>query len=492
MGIVDNDLKYIIEIKPNKYRIIIKDSNGKKISKTVYDIVDAINEKNLMLKEISKLDKYKKNDYSNITIDEGIKLYLDYKKKQSDNNQIELSTYEDNLSLYNSRFIRNNDILIIKIVDFDKRYAQNYIDWLYSQKPVIGGEKKLSINTIANPFKFLNGAFNFFIDELEVIDVNPFSKIKNKPKYKPRNQNYLINEEIKIVLDALDNKSIRFKAFINLFLETGLRIEEITALKWSDLNKFRLTISIKRALIKSRITNNLIIKDVKTDGSEREIGISETAFDYLLKLRKFKECCGQIITNDDYIFSSWESNEMIGPDKYTKEWKKFIEKLGFKNLPLRNLRHTVATFMLQGDTNIEAVKKRFGWTKDSTVMGIYNQSGRSEDRMLVRKFEEEFRNTLGLSFADLYKISINKFYDERKLKKFIEDVTNEYIDSSNFDEELKRCQQYLFELYPMFKKIASINDSLSDEEIDAVFEGFTKIYKQIKIMPLDKNMEFKI
>ena len=32
------------------------------------------------------------------------------------------------------------------------------------------------------------------------------------------------------------------------------------------------------------------------------------------------------------------------------------------------------TFMLSGETNLKAVKKRFGWSKDSTVWGIYNQS----------------------------------------------------------------------------------------------------------------------
>lgn len=293
-------------------------------------------------------------------------------------------------------------------------------------------------------------------------------------------------------MEALKKENIRFKALINLFLETGLRIEEITAIKWSDLNKFRLTLSIKRALIKSKITGNLIIKDVKTDGSEREISISEYTFNILLKLKKFKEQCGQMIITDDFIFSSWDSSVLIGPDKYFKEWNRFITKLGFKNLPLKNLKHSVATFMLQGETNIEAVKKRFGWTKNSTVMGIYNQSGIHEDRMLVKKFEDTFRNTLGLSFSDLYKISVNRFSNKRKLIEFMENITGMFIDDTNFESELKRCQNYLFELYSFFEKVSYINDKIDDEEIEAMFEGFNQIYKQIKIEPLEEEMTFKI
>ena len=499
MGIVDEDLVYIFELKPDKYRVSIRSTDGKKVSKVVYGIMEAIKEKWRILKEIeeSKIEmtdfsEKKDNGYSDLTVDEGFKLFFKERMRLVEHNQIELSTYEDNVMVYSGRYIKDNEILKKKIKNIDKKEAQKYVDWLYAQKPLKEGKDKLSVNTIANPFKLMNGVFNYFKDELEIIEINPFTKIKNKPKYKPKNQNYLITEEIKIVLNALDDENIRFKALINLFLETGLRIEEITALKWCDLNKFRQTISIHRALIKSKLTGKLIIKDVKTDGSERDLGISEYAFDFLYKLRKFKENCGQIVTNDDFIFSSWDSNELIGPNKYSEEWRKFIKKLGFEKLPLKNLRHTIATFMLQGETNIEAVKKRFGWTKDSTVMGIYNQSGIQEDRMLVRKFEETFRNTLGLSFADLYRISVNRFSNKRKLVKFIEDITNAYVDDTNFEIQLNRCQKYLFELYPVFEKISYINNKLDDEEIDAMFDGFKNIYKQIKITSLNEEMNIKI
>lgn len=125
-------------------------------------------------------------------------------------------------------------------------------------------------------------------------------------------------------------------------------------------------------------------------------------------------------------------------------------------------------------------------------MGIYNQSGIHEDRMLVKKFEDTFRNTLGLSFSDLYKISVNRFSNKRKLIEFMENITGMFIDDTNFESELKRCQNYLFELYPFFEKVSYINDKIDDEEIEAMFEGFNQIYKQIKIEPLEEEMTFKI
>ena len=282
---------------------------------------------------------------------------------------------------------------------------------MFSAKPIKESENEnetLSENTINNPYELMHKAFVYFKDKLKIIKDNPFDEVEQKPKYKAKDRNYLANTDIHYVLDEIDKKNIRFRLLINLFLETGLRIEEILAIKYSDINRRRMTIKIVRALVKSRLTGELIIKDLKTEASEREITISEYTLNLIDNYRYFKEQCGMIVTNDDFIFTSWLDNELITPSRYTAEWRVFIRLLGYKDLPLRVLRHSAATFMLQGETNIEAVKKRFGWSKVSTVLGIYNQSNLEEDKKLLNKFEEEFRNALGLTYSELYRISVNR------------------------------------------------------------------------------------
>ena len=193
------------------------------------------------------------------------------------------------------------------------------------------------------------------------------------------------------------------------------------------------------------------------------------------------------MSNDDFIFTSWLDQELISPSKYTAEWREFIHSLGYEELPLRVIRHSAATFMLQGETNIEAVKKRFGWSKVSTVLGVYNQSNLEEDRKLLNKFEEEFRNSLGLTYAELYRISVNRFSNQKKINSFIQYMLGKPVEKISYLEDLKTCQEYLFRLFPVFKKVSNIDHLLDDEEIDTIFEGFKKVYKKIKIEPLNKN-----
>lgn len=415
---------------------------------------------------------------------------MNYRSALVDGNNLEFTTYEDDIRTINSRFIKDNELLTKQIIDINKNDAQKYVDELWKATNTTNSKygKKLSENTIYKPFSLIHKLFEYFRIELEIIETNPFSNVKKKPKYTPKSQNYLVTDEIKYVIKELERKNIRFKSLINLVLETGLRIEELTGIKWGDINRLRGTIKISRALRKSSLTGELIIKDVKTNSSEREITFSQYTLMLLDNYRAFKEACGIIVTNDDFIFTTWDSNELIDPARYSKEWTEFVHKLGFKDLPLKNIRHTSATFMLQDNPNLKAVQKRFGHTKATTTLGIYNQSNYYEDKKLLEKFEKEFRNNLSITIADLYRISVGRLQNKRKLNKFVQDLTGKAIDDSSFDDDLKNCQEYLFDLYPVFSKIAEIDNKLDDEEIEAIYSGFTDIYSNIKLETLDLNI----
>ncbi len=507
LGITDEDLKYIYEIGNDKFRISMRyvDVNGnrQRFTKVVIGLLNAINTKWEFLNSL-KQDKEKtksaikvtdeeniiETELQNLMLREGFDKFFIYRESligKKTGKKIERTTYEKDVIIYQGRFIRNCTLLDKKIIDINVEDAQNFVDELFSAKPINGNENEtLSENTINNPYELMHKAFEYFKNKLKIIKTNPFDEVEQKPKYKAKDRNYLANTDIHYVLEELDKKNIRFRLLINLFLETGLRIEEILAIKYSDINRRRKTIKIIRALVKSRLTGDLIIKDLKTEASEREITISEYTLNLIDNYKYFKEKCGLVISNDDFIFTSWLDNELITPSRYTAEWRVFIRLLGYDDLPLRVLRHSAATFMLQGKTNIEAVKKRFGWSKVSTVLGIYNQSNLEEDKKLLNKFEEEFRNSLGLTYAELYCISVGRLNNKRKVNLLIQKLLSKPIEEIDYINDLKQCQNYLFDLFPIFKKIAFIDNQLDDEEVDAIFEGFKQLYKKIKVEPINK------
>lgn len=489
LGITDEDLKYIYEIGPDKFRISIRHANGR-ATKVVYGLLNAINTKWSMINEL-ELKKQEEHEQpkeelcKDVILRDGFAKYFKHRQELVDKKLIERTTYEKDVIIYQGRHIRDCELLDKRIIEITEEDAQKYVDDLFATKN-LKSDETLSENTLSNPYELMHRVFEYFKTKLKIISVNPFDTVYRKPKYKAKDRDYLANVDIHYVLSEIEKKNIRFRTLINLFLETGLRVEEITAIKYCDINRLRNTIKIVRALVKSRLTGELIIKDLKTDASEREITISQHTLDLIDSYRNFKEQCGMLVSNDDFIFTSWEDNELISPTRYTAEWREFIRSLGYKeSLPLTIIRHSAATFMLQGETNIEAVKRRFGWSKVSTVLGIYNQSNLEEDRKLLEKFEQEFRNALGLSYAELYKVCVNRFNNKRKLNNLIQKLLSKPIDEIDFTNDLEICQNYLFDLFPVFRKISIIDNQLDDEEVDAIFEGFKQIYKKIKIEPIE-------
>lgn len=499
MGITDEDLKYISELDPGNYRISIP-AFDKRRTKLVHDLLEAIKIKYSMIKQINEDQKEyaEKQETLNdarakITkynlVRDGIELYLKERKKDYERGFIQITTYEQDIHDYNSsKYLIDYGIYDAVINDVNEDYAQEYVNYLWDKTTIKG--KRLAENTIYKPFSFIHKVFNYFKDDLKLIKYNPFDSVKKKPQAVSKDKEYFTKEEMHYIKERLEFENIRFKTLITFMMDMGCRREEALAIKYSDFNKFRETISIERAFVKSKIDNRYIIKPVKRKKSEREIVCTSYVLELISNYRKFKNACGFIVKDDDFVFTAWDSIEIIDPDRYTKEFKEFLQKIGIqKDAPLKNMRHTNTTFFVAKGENIKAIQNRVGHENIETTLGIYAQTNMLEDRKLVQSYEEEFYNKLGVSMAELYKIVSNRFSDKKKLISILESVGDEYIDDSNYEIQLEKCQNYFKDLFPIFDKILKVDKLIDEEEIDSLFVGFESMYRRIKIEKIEPSLK---
>ncbi len=495
LGITDEDLKYISEIAPNKFRASVPNPFGKRLTKVEHSIIDAIHTKYDFLKKVTdekirlneqneSVSKNKITKFSKVS--EGIQLYLNERAKDLDKGFIQEATYSLDIDCSKNAYLIASKIFNDLIIDVDENRAQDLTNYFYDLKGTNG--KKLSTNTIYKPFSFMHKVFNYFKNDLKIITYNPFDNVKNKPHAISNEKTYLTEEEMHYIHDRVEFENIRFRTLIVLLLDSGIRREEALALKFENINKNRNTASIKSAVIK--LKGKLIVKSTKTKASEREIILTNNSIDLINKYRQFKTACGFVVKDDDFIFTAWDSMDLIDPNRYSAEFKKFIKRIGIKkDIPLKNLRTTNATFFVANAKNLKAVQKHEGHSSFETTMKFYAQSNLDEERKLVDIYEQKFYNKLGLSMADLYRIISDRFNDDKKLISVLEKVTNEYIDSNNFDIQLECCKSYFKELFPIFDKIQKIDNLLTDDEIEAIFKGFTSLYLNIKIEPFSPSLK---
>ncbi|MFV0250135.1 MAG: hypothetical protein ACK5HP_03785 [Bacilli bacterium] len=133
-----------------------------------------------------------------------------------------------------------------------------------------------------------------------------------------------------------------------------------------------------------------------------------------------------------------------------------------------------------------------GHSNPITTLGIYTQSNLKEDRKIVDEIENAFYNTYGLSISDLYKICVDRFSRPKKIIDVLEKATDQLVTDENYYDVLHKFKNHLMDIYPAFAKISKIDSELSDDDIEAIFVGYTPIYKTIKIDFPDMDLLIKI
>lgn len=141
-------------------------------------------------------------------------------------------------------------------------------------------------------------------------------------------------EQIKLV-NFLCTDTDLYKAGILLCLSTGLRLGEICALKWSDIdfeNKLlHINRTVQRIAVKSGETKTALVEgEPKSCFSKREIPLADEISKLLLPYKKA----------DGYFFK--ETNP-LEPRTYQNKYAKYLKHAGICRSHFHILRHTFAT-----------------------------------------------------------------------------------------------------------------------------------------------------
>lgn len=345
LRLTKNDLKGIKEIIPNKkYKIRTTTGNRKAI--TFYgNLLEAI-------KKRKELETEKTiNKESDLWFKEGVELYLEDCYDREKRGDIDINTIYDHIRKL------NNDIIPFfskyKILDISVETIESFLRYMRNRDNKVDSSKKLSERTVSDCYTTLNIVFNFFKKKLKIINGNPCEEATNKPskkRYHKRELNYFQIKEAIYALKCLDKfANIRLKCFIYIIFSLGCRREECAGLRWKDINfetyevnyNYAVTSSVPKKYVKERVR----VKALKTDNSYRTNFLSEKAIFILKKYYQFKINLGFEINEDDFIFTNWESNTPVDPNKMSEQWRNFKKEYHIKDVDLHRIRHTVANIL---------------------------------------------------------------------------------------------------------------------------------------------------
>lgn len=229
-------------------------------------------------------------------------------------------------------------------------------------------------STVKNVYRLLSAAMRYAVEE-DLIQKNPCRKIKIQ-RVEQREQRALTqNEQDLVKKTGFGAKNLPML----LSLYTGMRLCEICALKWSDIDWEKRTISVKRTV--QRITQSrngkktiLMIGTPKSLRSHRVIPVP----DFVLKQLKIIPSSSQ---NGGYIFGS--SFSPAEPRTIQRRFRCFMDKLGIADVHFHTLRHSFATRLLELGVDVKTVSVLLGHSSAKTTLDYYAHSLIEQQRAAI-------------------------------------------------------------------------------------------------------------
>jgi integrase/recombinase XerD len=160
----------------------------------------------------------------------------------------------------------------------------------------------------------------------------------------------------------------RNQTMLRLMLNTGLRLAEVTALKWRDVD---LT------------TGKLMVRQGK-GSKDRTLWVAEADID---RLRSWRERQATECNTCEHVFTTLKG-KALGHRYVQRMVKRYAAKAGInKNISPHTLRHSFATDLYRETSKIRLVQKVLGHSDLSTTM-IYTHIFDEEVETALKSFRQ--------------------------------------------------------------------------------------------------------
>ena len=301
-----------------------------------------------------------------MNLQEKVKPYLEYCTYRKELDAKTVKAYRIDLTQFFS---------YVQSTEPEKETIEQYITELH---------KKYKQKTIKRKIASIK-AFYSYLEEEELVEQNPFRKIKVKfketiilPRIIPREEIEQLLNYIYASLSSLSGiqykHSLRDAAVIEVFFATGARVYEISNIRVENIN-----------------LNSGLIRIMGKVGKERYIQISNTAV--LDILRKYYAENEPEIKKSGYFFINNRGN------RYTEQsirfmLKKYTLKAGIqRTITPHMFRHSFATYLIEEGVDVSCVQQILGHSSIKTTQ-IYIHVAAKKQADILRELHP--RNNMNI------------------------------------------------------------------------------------------------
>lgn len=186
-------------------------------------------------------------------------------------------------------------------------------------------------------------------------------------------------------------KTDHYNAF-QLSYDTGIRMSELLALTWEDIDLKNEQVSITKTISFVKDRNNvsvnkyiLIVQKPKTKASIRKIPLTQRALKMLMELRLKNGLKSTL------VFPS-RNGTYINPRNFERTFQTVVANAGIEMCNSHTLRHSFATRCFEKGISVKIISKWLGHSKVAHTLDIYTHVMPDTEKYAIQILESPINN----------------------------------------------------------------------------------------------------
>jgi len=250
-----------------------------------------------------------------------------------------------------------------KVRTINVQDVEEYRAWAQKQPSRRG--PPMSVATVNKDLMLLGALFNY-AEKHRWVAFNPAAarhvKRLQQSREARRRQldgNTFTTGEVQGLLDAA--RPGRDRTLFRLAVESGMRMGELLALRWEDIDWTNSRLYVRRSYRKG------VESDPKTAASERSIGLTPTM---VSELRVWKLACPQPPGSRGLVFPNADGG--YERNLLPRVFNPALRRAGLRKIRFHDLRHTCGSWLIAAGLGVKEVQAHLGHASAQVTLNIYS------------------------------------------------------------------------------------------------------------------------
>ena len=215
-----------------------------------------------------------------------------------------------------------------------------------------------------------------------LLEYNPADRVQGPKRRKKKKATLPEPEVIALLQLIITEAETPLKLAVLLAMLCSLRLGEVGALKYSDIDWDAGTITVDRSL-KYTPADGAFISEPKTEAGDRVITLPPSM------VRILRDAMWDDVMEAQDLPEKWKGafwivhsrhGARVNKDTPSKWFRKFADDHGFQDLTFHGLRHVHASMLLQHRVDLQSVSVRMGHSDPSVTLRAYADAMPARDQ----------------------------------------------------------------------------------------------------------------